>query len=450
MRGHGRATALLACLMTVALSAAACTSIADPHAPQGAVGGDNGNGDNGNGGDNGGDQSGDGGTTPEPGSTADNGGDTGGDTGPGESGGDNGGGGLETIDPNASLVTETPVQVQLAELPTGRYAGFFAADDLGYYDDQSLDVLIDPVEAGQDGVKLASAPDGPEFFVGPALAVMRARDTGSSDLVNIAQLFQRSGERIASLPTAKIATLADLKGKRVTVLRGGYDNDALASIAAGGVDRHGVHFSRGDFDPDLFASGASDAAQVRIEDEYAQILESDNPDTGNLFQPADLNLIDLSTPALATLEDGIYARAAWLAQPGNTDVAVRFLHAALLGWISCRDDLSDCAQSTVDSGADLPAQHQQWVLNESNALIWPSPNGIGMLDPAAWSATAALGVAAGELTAPPSADAARSDLITQALASLGSADTKGTGFTKAVVAITPGGQDPDDTGSPSP
>ena len=449
MRALGRPVVLLACLVTLSLGSVACTSIRDPHAGVGAGAGD----DLGGGGDTGGGDGSNGGgaATSAPGAT-DGGGDTGGDTGgdsgdTGDTGGNGGdtGGGLETIDPNASLVTATPIQVQLAEGASGRYAGFYAADDLGYYDDANLDVLIDPAEPGDDGVKLASASDGPEFYVGPALAVMRARQAGTSDLVNIAQLFQRSGERIASLATSSVALLSDLKGKRVTVLRGGYDNDALAAIAGAGVDRKSVHFSRGAFDADLFAAGASDAAQVRVEDEYARILESANPDTNGLFQPADIHLLDLSTPSLATLEDGIYARAAWLAVPGNTDVAIRFLHAALRGWIDCRGALADCAQSAVDSGADLPAQHQEWVLNESNALIWPSPNGVGMLDPAAWAATAALGIKAGELTAAPTADATRSDLVTQALAGLGSADTNGAGFTKAVVAITAGGQDPEDT-----
>ena len=115
------------------------------------------------------------------------------------------------------------------------------------------------------------------------------------------------------------------------------------------------------------------------------------------------------------LQDAIYARASWLAQPGNEDVAVRFLKASFQGWIYCRDNPADCVQYTLKNGSTLGAGHQAWQMNEVNALVWPSPNGIGIMDPALWQQTVDVSLGAGIIKAAPPADAYRTDLAQKAL-----------------------------------
>jgi NitT/TauT family transport system substrate-binding protein len=57
------------------------------------------------------------------------------------------------------------------------------------------------------------------------------------------------------------------------------------------------------------------------------------------------------------------------------------------GWIFCRDNPPKCADIVVAKGSKLGASHQLWQMNEINKLIWPSSNGIGILDTAAWDQT---------------------------------------------------------------
>ena len=38
-------------------------------------------------------------------------------------------------------------------------------------------------------------------------------------------------------------------------------------------------------------------------------------------------------------------------------------------------------------GSKLGKSHQLWQMNEVNKLIWPSPDGIGVIDQAAWDQT---------------------------------------------------------------
>ena len=61
-----------------------------------------------------------------------------------------------------------------------------------------------------------------------------------------------------------------------------------------------------------------DAAQAMTYNEYAQVLEADNPDTGELYTPEDLAVIDFNEIGTAMLQDAIWVDAAWLADNEET------------------------------------------------------------------------------------------------------------------------------------
>jgi NitT/TauT family transport system substrate-binding protein len=82
----------------------------------------------------------------------------------------------------------------------------------------------------------------------------------------------------------------------------------------------------------------------------------------------------------------------------------------------------------------------RWQLNEINALIWPSPNGLGMIDDALYQQTVDISTQFKVLTQPPNEGAVRKDLAEQALASLTDVDTKGESFAKQTVEVTAGGE----------
>ena len=67
------------------------------------------------------------------------------------------------------------------------------------------------------------------------------------------------------------------------------------------------------------------------------------------------------------------------------------------------------------------------MMNEINALVWPSPNGIGIMDPASWQQTVDVSLGAGIIKAAPPAEAYRTDLATKALEGI-TDDTKGADF----------------------
>jgi NitT/TauT family transport system substrate-binding protein len=336
----------------------------------------------------------------------------------------------------------TPVSVVLQWVPQAQFAGYFAADQLGFWEDQGLDVTI--VDGGPDVAPQVegSLPTGPEFAVSWVPRVLAVRDQGS-DLVNIAQIFQRSGTLSVSWADNPVPTPADFADKKVGVWDFGNEFEVTAAALEAGLEP-GVDFERviQAFDMSAFLARDIDVAEAMIYNEYAQVLETVNPETGELYQPEDLVVIDYNDVGTAMLQDAVHARASWLAEEGNEDIAARFLAGVFQGWAYCRDNPEDCVQFTVDAGSTLGLGHQRWMMNEINPLIWPSPDGIGAMPEETWDKTVEIMLQAGLISEAPGDDARRSDLTEAAWELLADSgvDLFGEGYEKGTVEVTPGGE----------
>lgn len=173
--------------------------------------------------------------------------------------------------------------------------------------------------------------------------------------------------------------------------------------------------------------------------EYAQVLEAENPETGELFTAEDLVVIDYNDVGTAMLQDHIFALDSWLAEDGNEEVAARFLAASYEGWQFCRDSFDACVDIVLSNGPTLGTSHMSWQLNEINKLIWPSPAGIGMMDDGLWNQTVQVSVDGGVIGEAASADAFRTDLTEAAHAML-EGDVTGDSYEPITVELVLGGE----------
>jgi NitT/TauT family transport system substrate-binding protein len=352
---------------------------------------------------------------------------------------------------DATKVALTPVSLQLQWAPQAQFAGYFAAAANGFWADRGLDVSI--LDGGPDVQPhvVGSDPNGPTFTISWVPKVLQVRESADapSDLVNIAQIFQRSGTKSVSWAPGKgpdpvsdtaILSPADFKDKKVGVWDYGNEFEVTAGATKNGLTQ-GTDYERvvQPFDMSLLLNREIDVAEAMIYNEYAQVLEAPDPKTGALYQPSDLNVIDYNEVGTAMLQDAIFARAAWLAEPGSEDVATRFLAGAFEGWIYCRDHPDDCIQYTVDAGSTLGAGHQAWMMNEILPLVWPSPDGIGAMPVATWDQTVKIATEAGIIKAAPAEGAYRTDLADAARA-LVTGDAVGADFVKGTVTVTEGGK----------
>jgi NitT/TauT family transport system substrate-binding protein len=229
---------------------------------------------------------------------------------------------------------------------------------------------------------------------------------------------------------------------RVGVWDFGNEHEVFAALRAADIDPENpddVTIKIQPFDMTLLLTDEIDAAEAMTYNEYAQVLEQVNPETGELYQPEDLNVINYNEVGTAMLQDSLWSTEAWLGQAGSEDAAVRFLRASYRGWIFCRDNFDACVQHVLDAGPTLGESHMRWQLNEVNKLIWPSPGGIGMMDEDLYAQTVRVAIEGEVLTAEPDAAALRTDLAAQALEGI-EGDTTGESFTPVTVELAAGGE----------
>jgi NitT/TauT family transport system substrate-binding protein len=334
-----------------------------------------------------------------------------------------------------------PIRLQLQWFPQAQFAGYFAAKDKGYYAEEGFDVTILP---GAVEIVPATVVAGgqAEFGIIWVPRMLAPRESGADPVV-IAQVFQRSPTLQVSFKDRNITKPEDLRGKRVGSWGFGNEAELYAGLRKAGLDPDNpsdVTIVAQQFDMVAFAAGEIDAAQAMIYNEYAQVLETKNPATGELFKPEDLNVISWEEYGTSMLQDAIFASEAWLAQEGNEDDAVKFLKASFKGWIFCRDNPEECVDIVLKSDAALPKGHQTWQLNEVSGIIWPAPKGIGITDSAAFDRTVQVALDGKIITKPVEGTPWRNDLAEKALAELTDMDTKGESWQKATVTLTEGGQ----------
>jgi NitT/TauT family transport system substrate-binding protein len=340
----------------------------------------------------------------------------------------------------------TPVRLQLQWVAQSQFAGYYAALAQGFYEEEGLDVTI--LEGAVEIVpQQVVASGGAEFGIAWVPKVLESREAGA-DLVNIAQIFQRSGTLEVSFVDAGIESVADLAGKRVGTWGFGNEHELFAALRAEGIDPNNaddVTIVQQPFDMSLLINGEVDAAEAMTYNEYAQVLEQVNPATGELFQPEDLNVINFNDVGTAMLQDHIFTSEAWLAEEGNEEIAVKFIKASIKGWLYCRDNFDECVEIVLDNGPTLGEGHMRWQLNEINRLIWPSPEaGIGSMDEELWAQTVAVALEGEVISEEPSEGAWRGDLVAKALEELAAEDMEldlvGAEWEALEVEITPGGE----------
>ena len=335
----------------------------------------------------------------------------------------------------------TKVTIQLKWVTQAQFAGYYAAKAKGYYKAAGLDVNLKvggPDIVNEQTVLSKQA----EFGIDWLPALLASRDQGN-DLVNIAQVYARSGTTEVTWKDSGINTFRKMRGKKFGVWIFGNEFEQRAALVKYGMDPDkDVQLVKQDFTMVPFINREVDASSAMTYNELAQVLETKNPKTGKLFQLSDLNVFKYSDLGTGMLQDGIFVRGDWIKDKANQATAVKFLEATFKGWIYCRSHYRECTNIVVQQGTALPRGHQAWQMNEVNALIWPNRLGIGVMDPKEFAKTAKISLTYKVIKKAASKAAYRSDLAKKAIANLKKqgVDVNGKTFKKSVVKLKLGGK----------
>ena len=340
----------------------------------------------------------------------------------------------------------TKVTLQLKWVTQAQFAGYYAAKAKGYYKAQGLDVRIKP--GGPSIIPEQVVAGGQaEFGIDWVPSMLSFRDSGKK-ITQISQVFSRSGMTELTWKDSGITTIGKMRGKKVGVWCCGNEPELYAALTKNGIDpknKDHVTIVNQPFNMDLFLNREVDAAAAMTYNELAQVLETKNPKTGKLYKLSDLNVIKMEDAkkgaGTSMLEDEVFVRDDWIKDKKNQATAKKFLTASFKGWIYCRDHAADCVKIVLKNGSALPGGHQKWMMNEINALIWPSKLGIGIADPTAFNRTAKIAKQFGIIKKAPSG-AYRTDLARAAVAQLKAqgVDVYGKKWKKANVKVTAGGK----------
>ena len=218
------------------------------------------------------------------------------------------------------------VTIQLKWVTQSQFAGYYAAKDKGYYKAAGLDVNLKvggPDIVNEQTVLSKQA----EFGVNWMPSLLANRDQGN-DLVNIAQVYTRSGTTEVTWKKSGINTFKKMKGKKFGVWIFGNEFEQRAALVKNGMNPDkDVTLVKQNFDMLAFLSGEIDAASAMTYNELAQVLEVKNPETGKLYKLSDLNVFKYSDLGTGMLQDGIFVRGDWIKDPANQATSVKFLEA---------------------------------------------------------------------------------------------------------------------------
>lgn len=353
-----------------------------------------------------------------------------------------------TDGPAMSVDPLTPVKLQLQWFTQAQFAGYYAALDQGYYVDEGLDVQI--IEGGVDIVPQSVLADGSvDYAIAWVPKALASREQGA-EITDVAQIFQKSGTLQVSFKDEDITTAADLAGKKVGNWGYGNEFELFAGMTKADLDpATDVTLVQQQFDMNALLGNEIDAAQAMTYNEYAQLLESTNPATGELYTADDFNTINWNDEGTSMLQDAIWANSEKLASDEEYQATTeKFIKASLKGWIFARDNPEKARDIVVAQGSQLGNSHQLWQTNEINKLIWPSPDGIGMIDKAAWDQTVDIALhtkndqGATVITTEPSEDSYTNEYVEKALAALKDegVDVTGADFTPIDVTLEAGGK----------
>lgn len=286
----------------------------------------------------------------------------------------------------------TPVSVQLQWLTQAQFACYYSALDQGYYEEAGLDVTILPGAVDIVPIDVLTS-GGADFAISWVPKVLGAVEQGAA-VTNVAQIFERSGTLQVAFADSGIESAADFAGKSIGSWGYGNEWELIAGMQANGVtlaDLDGGATVAQAFDMNAFIAGDIDAAQAMTYNEYAQVLETVNPETGELYTEDDLVVIDWNDEGSAMLQDAIWADADRLASDADYEAATTaFIKGTIEGCIFAKDDPQAAADIVTAAGSTLGTSHQLWMANEVNKLIFPSTSGVGHINEDQWDATVSM------------------------------------------------------------
>ena len=276
------------------------------------------------------------------------------------------------------------VTIQLKWVTQAQFAGYYVAQDNGYYQAAGLDVTIKP--GGPDiAPPQVIAGGGADVVIDWMPSALASREKGVA-LVNIAQIFKKSGMMLTCRNDSGIKSPADFRGKTLGVWFYGNEYPFLSWMSKLGIPTtggsNGVTVLKQGFNVDPILQKQAECVSTMTYNEYWQIVDAG-------LNPSELTVYKYEEQGVATLEDGLYVMEDNLKDAAFVSKMGRFLKASIKGWKYAGDhpdEAADIVLENDDTGAQTE-KHQRRMMREINKLVANQPQGVGYLVPGDYERT---------------------------------------------------------------
>ena len=285
-------------------------------------------------------------------------------------------GGTAQADGHANDVT-----LQLQWVTQSQFAGYYVAQDQGFYEEEGLNVTILP--GGPDiAPPQVLAGGGADVMLNWMPSALAAREKGLP-VVNIAQPFKTSGLMLTCWKDTGIETVEDFRGKTIGVWFFGNEYPFLSWMSQVGIPtdggEEGVTVLKQGFNVDPLLQRQADCISTMTYNEYGQVLDAG-------VSEDELITFKYEDQGVATLEDGIYALEENLDDPVFVDKMVRFVRASMRGWKWAEENPAEAAGIVLDND-ETGAQSEAAQVRMMGEIAKLTAGSDGSLDPADFQRT---------------------------------------------------------------
>jgi len=286
---------------------------------------------------------------------------------------------------SAPALAADKVTLQLKWVPQAQFAGYYVAQQKGFYQDAGLEVTIKPGGTDISPVQVIAgrAADVIVNWMPDALA---AREAGVP-LVNISQIYDRSGMMLTCKKASGIASPADLKGKTLGVWFGGNEYPFFNWMAKLGYQpEKDIKVLKQGFNVDPLLQGQADCISTMNYNEYWQLIDAG-------MKADELITFAYEDQGASTLEDGLYVLESDLKDPAFVAKMAKFVKATLQGWNYAVSHPAEAAEIVVEqdaSGSATQAVQQRQMENVAKLISSANTAKMGYLDSEAYRRTIAV------------------------------------------------------------
>jgi len=245
--------------------------------------------------------------------------------------------------------------LRLKWISQAQFAGFYTAQEEGYYNELGLNVRIDP--AGPNISPIQSVIAGTnEFGIAGAEQVITAIDNGIP-IVAIAVIYRETPEALVSLKKSGITKPSDLVGKTVGVV---YDNDEnlyRMFLKNAGVDEKKIKE----------VPAITGISQILTEQVDAKMAYEMNDYILLQLEGKEVNILRFRDYGVKFYADTIFTTKEMLEK--NPDKVRKFVEASMKGWETTISNPEKAIERLIKINPSLNYEHQLGYLTASIPII---------------------------------------------------------------------------------